>query len=138
MYYIISFSCFHNSHSNRSHSWSSPTVWYTECLVKVEMRDVTSIIPWATQPNLSIEISTINIYLKKERGGGKERKKEGRGKGRERKRRSKIKIKIKYQAERVVRGVSGKKGQHKKQNANLSGFNIASYPKFQTLTSFQQ
>ena len=54
-------------HSNGSHSGSTSSMGDTECLMKVEMGDVSAVVSRATQTNLGIHISSINIDLP---GGG--------------------------------------------------------------------
>ena len=53
-------------HSNGSHSGSTSSMGDTERLVKVEMRDISTIVSRATQTHLSIHVGSIHINLWKE------------------------------------------------------------------------
>ena len=54
-------------HSDGSHSRSTSSVWDAEGLVKVQVRDISTVVSRTTETNLSIHVSSININLRKVR-----------------------------------------------------------------------
>ena len=51
------------SHSNRTYSWTAASVWNAECLVEIQVANVSSDVSRAGESYLCIHVSAVHVHL---------------------------------------------------------------------------